>query len=103
MSSETLHETLEAAMCEIPLRNVVSIFTGRGAVESLLNSGGRKIKLWGEDRSGRAKCEMRGVGTRGGNNGTDTEWGRKNLDIINATLISYKSRLDFLSFKHIFH
>ena len=69
----TLQETLGAAMCEISLRNVVSIFTGRGAVESLLNSGGRKIKLWGEDRSGRAKCEMRGVGTRGGNNGTDTE------------------------------
>ena len=56
----TLQETLGAAMCEISLRNVVSIFTGRGAVESLLNSGGRKIKLWGEDRSGRAKCEMRG-------------------------------------------
>ena len=86
-------------MCELSLRNVVSIFTGRGAVESLLNSGGgRKIKLWGEDRSGRAKCEMRGVGTRGGNNGADTEW-----DILDAISVSYKSCLDFPLIKYKIH
>ena len=76
-------------MCELSLKREgyeVSIFTGRGAVESPLNSGARKIKLWGEDRSGRAKCEMRGSGKE--IMAPTQKGGGKRLDILNATSLS---------------
>ena len=55
-----------------------------------MNSGGRKIKLWGEDRSGRAKCEMRGSGkeimapTQGGG-----EFGYFECDIITSLSLTH--------------